>query len=360
MRFIVHIGMPKCGSTALQEGLSAMRASLARQGVLYPTSPVIEDTANFLMAGVQDFDDLPRYLRHAITTLLPKGRSRYQTLYQEWIGQIGDQAKAMAAHTVILSAENLYNISTAVEATKLRDTLIAIGASSIEIVLYVRKPSDWYLSAAQQVLRASHRVRPVGPVAYREVIETYSLHVSPDIKVFEYNRSKFPSGDILAHFIKNAGGIETQAIDMKAERQFNGTISAEGMSLLRDYRFANHKRRNDTFLRDSAIFRQALAEADDLVGGEKRPALQPKLKDKIDHGSPDILWLRDHFGVEFEGINYDRISAEPWGVKFRRVERICVVDKRRRNILLNKALFLLCSKPPAPKVEATNESPPLQ
>lgn len=339
MKFIVHIGMPKSGSTALQHGLSAMRDTLARQGMLYPTSPVISDTSNFLLAGVMPFDELSRHLKHS----LAKCKQAYQTVYHSWTRQIRASAEAIGAHTVILSGESLYGICRAETAARLQTELRALGASAIEIVVYVRQPSDWYLSAAQQDLRASHLVRQAGPVHYRKVIETYAGHVSPDVRVFEYNRARFSGGDILGHFLQNTLGIAAEPIAGEAERQLNGTISAEGMSILRDYRLINHQDDNSSFTRDTALFRRAIAEADQSVGGDQRPVLLPALKDRIDHGSPDILWLRDRFGITFPGIDYDRISNKSWDARPQKIEEICVVNKTRRLQVLNAAVFHLAS-----------------
>ena len=337
MKFIVHIGMPKSGSTALQYGLSAMRPAFARQGILYPISPVIPNTSNFLLAGVLPFDDLPRYLRQSIG----KHKGDYTALYARWTDQIRAQAAETRADTVILSGENLYNIVHDKDAVKLRDELVALGATSIEIVVYVRKPSDWYLSAVQQVLRASHLIRQAGSVRYRQVIEVYAAHVSPDVKVFEYNRRLFPGEDILAHFLQAVVGIQAEAVAPEVDRQFNGTISAEGMSILRDYRLVNHKDDNSHFTKDTSRFRRAIAEADERVGGDQRPALLPDMKDRIDHGSPDILWLRDTYGIVFSDIDYDRISDQSWAAVAKTVDDICAVDKKRRFKVLNTAIFLL-------------------
>lgn len=340
MKFILHIGMPKSGSTALQQGLAAIREQLQLDGVLYPTSPIIGNTSNFLLAGVMPYEDLPRYLRQSIR----RRGGDYMALYTEWLHQIREEAKRIGANSVILSGENLYNITSAEQAQKLREELISLGADAIEVSLYVRKPSDWYLSAAQQVLRASHVVRPAGPVRYREVIETFAEYVSDHISVFEYDRGQFPGGDILQHFLQATLGLEHQANTQDDEnRQFNGTISGEGMALLQEYRKVNHPTNNSVFTPDTARFRRAVAEADGIIGGEMRPQLRPELKDRIDHGSADLLWLRDRFGIEFKGIDYTRIASEPWQEAPRKVGDICEIDKKRLRKLLNTAIYLLTS-----------------
>ena len=341
MKILLHIGMPKAGSTALQQGLMAVRDALAERRVLYPVSPVIESTSNFLMAGLMPFDKLPRYVRHS----LKPWKGDYQGLFDRWIDGIRAEVATLGAETLVLSGENLFAVTEAAPAAALRRILAGLGAERIEVVVYVRRPSDWYLSSVQQVLRASHQIRTARPVGYRAPIDCFAAHVADQIKVFAYDRARFPGGDILGHFLQAGLGIETPPASGEGERQFNATISAEAMALLQEYRSINHREADGTFTRDTARFRQALMQADAETGGERRPALHPDLAQRLDQGSPDLLWLRDAHGVGFDGIDYDRIQTEAWQHPARKVEDICVIDKRRKRKLLNRAILGLASVP---------------
>lgn len=344
MKILLHFGMPKSGSTALQQGLVSVRDVLAGQGVFYPTAPVIENTSNFLMAGLMPFEELPRYVRHS---LKPK-KGGHRALFDQWIEEIRAKTAAMGADTLVMSAENLFAITEAAPAQELRRLLLGLGADRIEAIAYVRRPSDWYLSAAQQVLRASHKVRPARPVAYRAPIECFATHVADAVRVYPYDRAQFPGGDILGHFLQEGLGIAAPPAPSNAPpddaRQFNSTISAEGMVLLQEYRQINHREGDGTFTRDTARFRQALAQADAEAADGRRPALHPELRERLDQGSPDLLWLREAHGVSFAGVDYDRIDSKVWSFEAHRVEDICIVDKKRKRRILNRAIMALTER----------------
>ena len=57
VRIILHIGMPKAGSTALQAALAAARRPLGKAGVLYPKGAF---NHNFLVAGIAPVNRLGR------------------------------------------------------------------------------------------------------------------------------------------------------------------------------------------------------------------------------------------------------------------------------------------------------------
>jgi hypothetical protein len=64
MKTILHIGMPKTGTTALQDCLRASRADLAAAGILYPENPpgCRFNNHRMLVMGFLPFDALPRHM----------------------------------------------------------------------------------------------------------------------------------------------------------------------------------------------------------------------------------------------------------------------------------------------------------
>src|SRR5690606_15336920 len=156
------------------------------------------------------------YLRHS---LKPR-KGGYRKLFDRWLEAIRAEAEALGAGTVVLSAENLFAITEPAQAQALRALLLGLGAERIEVIAYVRRPSDWYLSAAQQVLRASHQIRTARPVSYRAPIECHAAHVADTLRVFPYDRTLFPGGDILGHFLAEGLGMAPPPAAAPEERQF--------------------------------------------------------------------------------------------------------------------------------------------
>lgn len=337
MKVILHFGMPKAGSSALQAGLVAARPALVEAGILYPRAPVLSHSANALTLGLLPRDELPRYVRHAL-----KGKPPPEALFADWMVKIRSRMAQIGGHTLVLSAENLWEIRSPGPAARLRAVLQDLGATRIEAVAYLRRPSDWYLSAAQQVLRASHKLRPLRPVAYRAPLETFAAHVADPgaLRVFLYDRGAFPGGDVLNHFRETVlPGAPLEAAP--AGRAVNETLSAEGMALLQDYRAAIHPGANSRFTDDTRHLRAALKEAEDAVGGETRPRLYPEIADRLDHGSTDLAWLAEAYGLRFAGIDHARIAPADWSDAPSRVAQICPVDAARRQRLSLVALRVL-------------------
>jgi len=333
MRTIVHYGMSKSGSTALQKGLSRAREPLLKQGILYPRAPIIPHSHNLLMAGLVPPGDLPRFVRHSL-----KRAGETPDLCDRWIAELGEACARDGVRTLVLSAENLWGLTEPAPAARLRDILRGIGATRIEAIAWLRRPSDWYLSMAGQVLVASHRIKPAAAIPYRPAIEAVAGHLADPgaTRLHVYDRTRFPGGDILAHFA--AGMLDGAALPDAPPREANVTLSSEGMELLRTYRHHAHPGKNARFTRDTKHVIDALERAEQAIPGHARPRLRPHIARKLDQGAPDLIWLRDTHGLVFDGIDYDAIETGPWRKNFNRIDRLCPVDADRLDRLRHRVV----------------------
>lgn len=346
MRVVVHHGMSKAGSTALQKGLSRARGALLERGVLYPRAPVIAHSHNLLMAGIVPPGAQPRFLRHALAKA-GHAEDGGAALFARWLGAVGESAARAGAETLVLSSENLWALDDPAPFARLRALLAGIGATRIETLAYLRRPSDWSLSAAQQVLAASHLMRPAAPVAYRARLEAAAAGLADPgaARVFRFDRGAFPDGDVLAHFLTEGLGGPGLPPDAAPPREANPTLSAEGMELLRLYRLHNHADRRAVFTEDTRRFRKALDRADPLVAGHARPRMRPETRRRIDQGSEDVAWLREAHGIAFDGIDYDALAPGGWRLAFPTVDALCPVDPERLERLTARTLHELARAP---------------
>ena len=71
-----------------------------------------------------------------------------------------------------------------------------------------------------------------------------------------------------------------------------------------------------------------------------------QVRDAIDLGSEDILWLRDAYGIVFADVDYGRVGAVPWLTKVKpmHIEAICEVDPERREKVLMRTLHELAAE----------------
>lgn len=320
---IIHAGMPKAGSTALQSRLNSQRAALRRHGILYPTKML---NHNFLMAGVAPLQQLPRIFRQ----YYQENESALDGDFQSFWTKIRDQIDRAKPDVVVMSGENLWAL-TSEGAINLRKKLEMIS-SDIHVVCYVRRPSDFFLSMMQQQLKASHIVPKLKGVIYRRNLENLSglsamLHVHP------YDREAFVEGDVCLDFAEKHLGGSNRLRAPSQEVSHNESICAEAMAILQEYRLCAHPDRASHFTKDTNFLIRELRE---LSQGE-RPRLRPKVKRLIDQSSPDLRWLRNMYGITFADVDYGKISrVEPVDVKS--IDELCVVDEAKKLVMTNMLL----------------------
>jgi hypothetical protein len=334
--------MPKAGSTALQTALASAREPLARRGILYPRGPFIPRTHNFLIAGIADKKrELPRLLHNAYRDRIDE----IEPAFAKWMASLKSTVASRRPETLVLSSEWLFRLRADSKFDRLSGILRSLGGS-VEVIAYVRRPSDQYLSSAQQILKGSHVIKPVAPIRYRAPLEGFA-RIADRIHVVKYDRADFPGGDIVRHFIET---FMPEARDIAegvgAATVVNTTISAEGMFILARYRRVNHRRQRNRFTSDTDRLLEAIRAADVAVGGDLRPRLLEPVRAAIDLASADLIWLRDVYGIVFGGIDYDRIVAPAMPIREmkhrpKRIDEICVVDPERLDKLTMRTLYAL-------------------
>ena len=195
VKLVLHVGMSKSGSTAIQHGLVALRERLLEQGYLYPTGMLTQHNQSSLIAAVDPPDKLPRYFRPRY------GNKPHKVArdFDAWIADIRTQIDRHRPKTVLMSGQTLFKLVRPDQFEKLAAVLRPL-CDEIEVVAYLRRPSDFYLSSAQQILKADHRIKPIAPPDYRAPLEGFRS-IADRLHVFPYDRAQFPGGDVLRHFM---------------------------------------------------------------------------------------------------------------------------------------------------------------
>ena len=323
MKIILHIGMPKAGSTALQAALVAARRPLRKAGVLYPKGAF---NHNFLVAGVAPPDRLGRVFAQQYRGDADRIRVDFAAFWQGIVAAIDRRRPEV----VVLSAETMFGGLWSGGPEPLR-RLVAPLDARLEIVCYVRRPSDYYLSMAQQQLKASSTLPAAGPVGYRRPLEA-ARAVADAVHVVAYDRAQFPGGDIVADFATRFLPEARAGLRAVPDPKVKPSMSAEAMDIVQAFRRERHAGEDDRFTRGTGLLMRRLAEREAELGGQRRPQLLPALRARIDQSSADLIFLRDAFGIVFEGIDYGAIATAE-GLRPDSVGDICSVDAERRALL---------------------------
>lgn len=328
-RVILHIGMPKSGTTALQQTLRANRKLLLKHGVIYPAGGSLPANHNILVAPFLSPGKLPRIFQQVYKD---KPEQRLEDVRQV-IQAVVEQARQKNAHTVILSGEMLFKTLTQENVDRLRAMLLSIG-ERITVVAYVRHPANFYLSMAQQAIKASYRLPEPRGRGFRKVLESYA-RVGDEMIVNAYDRDLLHGGDISQDFCKKVLGFDDSLLGELSSVRSNETMTAEGMDILLRYRKHACKDQNGVFTADSNLVGKVIREVDPQVPNFGRPALKPEIVERIVRSSIDLPWLRDAWSIRFPDVDYDtpfNEDIEP--MTPRRVSEICEFDEKRRQQLL--------------------------
>ena len=278
--------------------------------------------------------------------------------FARWLESIRAKVASSRPEALVLSSEWLFALRGASKFDRLGTLLASLGGT-VEVVAYVRRPSDQYLSAIQQTLKGSHAIRPPAAVRYRTPLEGFA-RIAGRVHVVRYDRAAFPEGDIVRHFVASFLPAAAGAFADSGARSANTTISAEGMAILAGYRRVNHRRSRGRFTADTDRLIAAIRAADAAIGDDARPHLLPAVRAAVDGASEDVLWLRDTHGIVFDGLDYGNVAAVPpparvTGEDGRRrkvrpsgVEEICAVDPERRQELTMRVMHALAEAAPPP------------
>lgn len=328
-RILLHIGMPKAGSTALQFSLTRMAPELGKRGVLYPAVGSSAVSHKFLAFRLRDDNELPRNFSNIHDG---KADRKEQSFRKDW-DDIKRQVARLRPHTLVLSTEHLFSGFTNGRGAELKAALQEVS-SDIHIVAYVRKPSDYYLSSVQQQLKDSSVMRPPRPISYQESLTQCEQLFSPAaVHVIAFERGQLKDGDIARDFLQRFLPDIDPALH-QAQIATNESISAEGMAIMQDYRAVNHAGRDGYKSSDTKKLLNYIRRIEARHDLHRRPTLLPDIRAWLDSASTDIEWLKQRHGVVFSGVDYTTVAAcdNPHG-DLSRVHEICEMDAQRRTEL---------------------------
>ncbi|MBK1879410.1 hypothetical protein [Pelagicoccus mobilis] len=137
MKLVIHPGFPKCGSSAIQTCLYDNWRTLRDEGIALPD----KDFKSPYDSTYPDKALGPALLFH----YLAEGSDPEE--YRRQLDTFIESARSNKAHTVVVSAENLANFGPGYE---LALNELASRFQEIELVMYIRKQDDFFLSAWTQ------------------------------------------------------------------------------------------------------------------------------------------------------------------------------------------------------------------
>jgi hypothetical protein len=284
LKLILHIGSPKTGTTAIQDGLMAQAPRLAAAG--YGYAEWLEPTVRQAALMVHNSPP-PRNLRDKET----RDKNWYKAKGRDALRRLS--AASTGYHTVILSAEALFNVADQSDIDDLA-TEVKNFSGDVQVVCYLRHPVDYYLAYQAHHLRTTTIIKPFDCPDYAGVLRRYEQHFP--LAVVKYDRDGLVGGDSYTDFVSR---FLNDVLPKTSADKKNVTLSKEALAIMWEYRSTILPNYNDRHMGDAHQLYKQLLAADNTLGIDRKLVAQPAVAKAIAAGfQSQRLYLKRH-GIDF-------------------------------------------------------------
>ena len=229
----LHIGSGKTGTSSIQQMLAVNREALAAAGWLYPQAPGVGRHVR-LGLYLRDADDLaqtPAWHRQGFDS-----PERFRKVFRRRLFTEIDEA---ALPRMLMSDEALYAM-TRPNLRRLR-TFTDRFATSVDIVVYLRRQDEHLVSRYQQVVKVGETRRLVDWASgdmtftydYQARLGQWRRIIAPRrLVVRRFEPGRFKDDSLLADFL-DACAIDVQPASLELPGHRNESLGAEAVELLR-------------------------------------------------------------------------------------------------------------------------------
>lgn len=287
----VHIGIHKTGTKSIQNTFYFSRKTLLARDINYLPIAINHSVDFYSLLADEPHLYIPN-VQQGIDT--PRKAERHNVKLRE---KITNELQANESGKLIISGEDLSSLSrSGVESLK---ALLEPYAGTTRIIVYVRSPIEFALSAAQERLKHGDTLEKLLDVPhvpeYRFRIEKYMQvfgRENVDIRTFDPGR--FPHGSLVADFC-TAIDEPAELVRELRELRANEAMSLEAALLLNELNKVRPILKDQRYNRERAL---GVAEWIADVAGT-RFSLPPEFFERVrDLVREDVAWLRDVAGID--------------------------------------------------------------
>lgn len=270
MKIIVHAGMAKTGSSAIQNTLAHNRDRLRDQGIFYPNfdpekSDNLAKWKNHWLLVAEMHPD-PKFYHHV---LRKSDGTQAKLLETGAFLQLRKTLREMSKGDVlILSAEDFGRGQSANGFERRLVPLLQRFTRDVFCVSYARPPLSLYPSGIQQRIKSG---KTNVSIPSEWITPHYEQHktlkrIFGDRNILRiFSRDVLKDGDVIDDFMRAVGSISGSDISFEKKGATNESISSGACSLL--YKYLQNK--NDLVRKDFRALKQYLREFDENSGQSK-------------------------------------------------------------------------------------------
>ncbi|GGB97401.1 hypothetical protein GCM10011352_24400 [Marinobacterium zhoushanense] len=274
---------------------------MAKHGILYPDTPFSRSAHHILQILFQDDSQiLPKYVKKA------GGYQKIRALSKKYWESVREEVRTTNPELVLISSETFYQLDEA--ALSKMKTYLAGVFDEVEFVFYVREPAAKYLSLLQQSIKTRCEFFP--PDKMRELghLATIERVFGTAVRVIAFDRSSLINGDVVYDLSARllSPNIEPGQVETIMK---NESISPEAISILNKYQRFMFNRGESLPKHKIKRIREGIIRYEKENGRNRKPGLKPGIATSIQASSEELLSLRNRYGIEFPGIDYDRVGT---------------------------------------------------
>lgn len=235
MKCILHIGMPKTGTTTIQGFLAENRKKLRASGIAYFESLGCPNNRNLGLYS-QDQDRRLNGIRidEGIYGDADALKGYRQRIRQAFLGE-RSQSKCSQA---ILTNEALWLLDSDAQMNRLKDLIVDVF-SEIKVIIYLRRQDLQRVSSYSSFLRfgrdGAHEIKVLGssdPEDYNVKLDFWAKHFGAENLIVRiYEREKLLEQDVVADFLGGAG-ISLDLRKMKQIAPQNRSMQSQAQEFL--------------------------------------------------------------------------------------------------------------------------------
>ena len=208
MKAILHIGVGKTGTSTIQSFLRLNPRPLAAQGVDYPAF-LSRGQGRHLPLSAYVAEDADRTRSRIQLRISEEGLPAFRAGLERDLQAHVDELAEKGLNTCILSDEGLSGLDQKACLVRLK-TLLEAVFESIEIILYLRRQDQLFVSRRSQRLKEGRMnlkaLRKRRFFDFEPILDRWADVFGEDrVKPRLYERGEFPDGDILPDFLAACG-----------------------------------------------------------------------------------------------------------------------------------------------------------